>query len=380
MVANCQVLIIVIEHFNSQKNLTKKVKGIILHGGHGTRLRPLTHTGPKQLLPIANKPMSMYALEDLIDAGITDIAIIIGDVFPEKVREFYGDGSKYRVKITYIYQEKPGGIAQAIGLCKKFVGNDKFVVYLGDNILKGGIKKFANRFTKSKSDAFILLCEVKDPSRFGVATIEKDRIKKIVEKPKTPESNLAVIGVYFLTPKIFTIIDNLKLSWRGELEITEALQNLMRIGSKIEYDYVTGWWKDTGTPEDILDANRFMLDSLENRINGIIESDESLQGRITIGKNTKVSKGAVVRGPVIIGENCQIESDVYVGPFTSIGNNVKIKCGEIENSIVLDDCEISTKTRIVDSIIANGSRIIDRENFAPKGHRFLLGERSQVIL
>lgn len=356
------------------------MKGIILHGGHGTRLRPLTHTGPKQLLSIANKPMSMYALEDLIDAGITNIAIIIGDVFPEKVKEFYGDGAKYGVKITYVYQDKPGGIAQAIGLCRKFVGDDKFVVYLGDNILKGGIKKFATRFNESKSDALILLCEVKDPSRFGIATIEGDQIKKIVEKPKNPESNLAVIGIYFLTPKIFGVIDNLRPSWRGELEITEALQNLMMSGNKIEYDYVTGWWKDTGTPEDLLDANRFLLDGLQNKIDGAIESSESLQGRVVVGKNTKISAGAIIRGPVMIGENCIIGSEVYVGPYTSIGNNVMLKQCEIENSIILDNCEIDTSSRVIDSIIAAGSRITDMPKSSPSGHRFLLGERSQVML
>lgn len=356
------------------------MKGIILHGGHGTRLRPLTHTGPKQLLDIANKPMSQYAMDDFVEAGITEVAIIIGDIFPEKVKEFYGDGSKFGVKITYIYQDKPGGIAQAIGLCREFIADDKFVVYLGDNILKGGIKKYTDRFTKSESDALILLCEVKDPSRFGIATIHGDRIEKIVEKPKNPESNLAVIGVYFLTPALFGIIDNLRPSWRGELEITEALQNLMLSGRKVEYDYVTGWWKDTGTPEDVLDANRFMLDSIQTEIEGTVESDESLQGRVIVGKGTAISKGAVVRGPVSIGKNCKIDSGVYVGPYTSIGDNVHLKRGEIENSIVMDNCEINVNCRIVDSIIADGAKIADIPELSPKGYRFLLGERSQVRL
>lgn len=356
------------------------MKGIILHGGHGTRLRPLTHTGPKQLLAIANKPMSRYALDDFVDAGITDIAIIIGDIFPEKVREFYGDGNKFGVKITYIYQDKPGGIAQAIGLCRDFIGDDRFVVYLGDNILKGGIKKYTDRFVKSSADALILLCEVKDPSRFGIATIRGDHIEKIVEKPKNPESNLAVIGVYFLTPAIFRIIDNLRPSWRGELEITESLQNLMISGRKVEYDYVTGWWKDTGTPEDVLDANRFMLDSIETQVNGEVEIQESLQGRVVIGSGTTVSKGSVIRGPVSIGKNCKIDSGVYVGPYTSMGDNVHVKKGEIENSIIMNDCEINVDCRIVDSIIANGAKIADTPALSPKGYRLLLGERSQVRL
>src|SRR4249920_1832873 len=196
-----------------------EMKGIILHGGHGTRLRPLTHTGPKQLLPIANKPMSRYALDDLIDAGIKDIAILLGDIFPDKVKEFYGDGTKLGAKITYIRQDKPRGISHAIQLCKDFIGGDKkFVVYLGDNILNGGIKRYVSRFVKSKSNAIILLCQVKDPSRFGIVTIRGKKINKIVEKPKNSKSNLAVIGVYFLDSSVFQIIEKLRPSDRGELE------------------------------------------------------------------------------------------------------------------------------------------------------------------
>ena len=227
------------------------MKGIILHGGHGTRLRPLTHTGPKQLLKIANKPMSQYVLEDLRDAGIKDIAIIIGDVYPEKVKAFYGNGEKFGVNLTYVYQDNPKGIAHAISLCKDFIGNDKFIVYLGDNILRTGLSSFVDTFQNSFSDAQILLAEVENPSQFGVVDIKKNKILKIIEKPKNPPSNFAVIGVYFLTPNIFKIIDELKPSWRGELEITEALQLLMDKGFNVKHDYVTGWWKDTGTPKDI---------------------------------------------------------------------------------------------------------------------------------
>ena len=217
------------------------MKGIILHGGHGTRLRPLTHTGPKQLLKIANKPMSQYALEDLRDAGITDIAIIIGDVYPEKVKEFYGDGKKFGVNLTYVYQDNPKGIAHAINLCSDFIGNDKFVVYLGDNILRTGLSSYVQKFVSSSNDAQILLSEVENPSQFGVVEIKENKILKIIEKPKNPPSNFAVIGVYFLTPKIFEIIKQLKPSWRGELEITEALQLLMDNGLQIDHDYVSGW-------------------------------------------------------------------------------------------------------------------------------------------
>jgi glucose-1-phosphate thymidylyltransferase len=324
--------------------------------------------------------MSRYALEDFVEAGITDIAMVVGDIFPEKVKDYYGDGSKFGAKITYIHQQKPGGIAQAIGLCKEFVCTDKFVVYLGDNILNDGIQKFTLRFSKSNVDALILLCEVKDPSRFGIAAIHGNQIEEITEKPKQSKSKMAVIGIYFLTPNIFRIIDNLKPSWRGELEITEALQMLIISGSKVDFDYVTGWWKDMGTPEDILDANRFILDRIERDIKGIVESGDSLQGQIIIGSNTRVEKGATIRGPAIIGENCVIGHGVSIGPFTSVGNNVQLRNGEFENSIIMDRCEIDTKSRVVDSIIANQSRIVDERHLSSRGHRFLLGERSDVML
>ena len=359
------------------------MKGIILHGGHGTRLRPLTHTGPKQLLPIANKPMSRYALDDLIDAGIRDIAILLGDVFPDKVKEFYGDGTRFGAKISYIYQDKPRGISHAIQICKDFIGSDKkFVVYLGDNILNGGIKRYVSRFIESKSDAIILLCQVNEPSRFGIVTFRGKNIEKIVEKPKNSRSKLAVIGVYFLDSSVFQIIDNLRPSYRGELEITEALQGYIDSGRKIEYYNVSGWWKDLGTPQDILDANTLILENLDTEIYGVVESTSSLDGPISIGKNTKISKGSLLRGPTIIGENSYIGSLVRVGPFTSIGNNVNIRQADIENSIIMDNCIIDTPTRIINSIIGNDSRITTMSpNRNPnKGNIFLLGERSQVWL
>jgi glucose-1-phosphate thymidylyltransferase len=324
--------------------------------------------------------MSRYALEDLVEAGITDIAIVVGDIFPEKVKDYYGDGSKFGAKITYISQQEPGGIAQAIGLCKEFISTDKFVVYLGDNILKDDIQKFISRFSKSNADALILLREVRDPTRFGIAAIRDNKIEKITEKPKQSESKMAVIGIYFLTPSIFRIIDNLKPSWRGELEITEALQMLIISGGRVDFDYVTGWWKDIGTPEDILDANHFILEGIERDIKGIVESGNPPEERIIIGNNTRVKKEAVIRGPTIIGENSVIGPGVHIGPFTSIGNNVQLRNGEFENSIIMDRCEINTKSRIVDSIIANQSKISDKPHLSSRGHRFLLGERSEVML
>jgi len=357
------------------------LKGIILHGGHGTRLRPLTQTGPKQLLPISNKPMSQYALEDLQETGITDIGIIIGDVYPQKVKEYYGDGKKFGVNITYIYQDHPKGISDAIRLCKDFIGNEKFVVYLGDNILRKNLIDYTKKFQSSTSDAMILLCEVDNPSRFGIVDLDKNnsaKIKKIVEKPKNPTSNLAVIGIYFLTPKIFDIIDKLKPSWRGELEITEALQLLMEEGNTIEYDTVTGWWKDTGTPEDILHANTLILDSIGTENQFVINKDAKIQDNIVIGKNSTISRDSFVKGPTIIGENCVIGPAARIGPYVSIGDNSKIKNCDVENSILMENTTISSKIHIKDSIIANGSKIEDNEE--PKKHQFLLGERSQVKL
>ncbi|HEX5358286.1 MAG TPA: glucose-1-phosphate thymidylyltransferase [Candidatus Nitrosotalea sp.] len=354
------------------------MKGIILHGGHGTRLRPLTHTGPKQLLPIANKPMSQYALEDFKEAGITDIGVIIGDVYPDKVKEFYGDGSKFGVKITYIYQDKPKGISHAIRLCKDFIKNERFVVYLGDNILRKGLVDYTKKFQSSKADAMILLCEVDDPSRFGIVELDENKIKNIVEKPKNSSSNLAVIGVYFLTPKLFDIIDKLKPSWRGELEITEALQLLMDSGNTIEYDIVTGWWKDTGTPDDILHANQLILDAIGTPQQFVMNNDAEIKGNIIIGKNSNISRDSFVTGPAIIGENCIIGPAVRLGPYISIGNNCTLKNCNIENSIIMADCKIDAKIHLVDSIIAHGAEVQDHH--LPKKHQFLLGERSQIRL
>jgi glucose-1-phosphate thymidylyltransferase len=355
------------------------MKGVILHGGHGTRLRPLTHTGPKQLIPVANKPISQYVLEDLRDSGIKDIAIILGDIMPEKVKNIYGDGSKFGARITYIQQEKPGGIAQAVGLTEDFVKDSSFIVYLGDNLLKGGISKCVQEFKQKNYDAMILLCQVEEPQQFGVAEFDKKgNIVRLIEKPKKPPSNYALTGIYFLKPVVFEMIRKLKPSWRGELEITEALQMLMDAGYKVGHKIVEGWWKDTGTIEDIIEANTLMLDGLEPRIEGTVEDKGSIQGRVSVGKNAYIKKGALVRGPAIIGANTRIEKDVYIGPYTSIGNNVQIKKGEIENSIVMDNCTIEIDTKITDSMIGADSEIITN-NKGPKGHKLIVGENSKIV-
>src|SRR3989338_567954 len=272
------------------------MKGIILHAGHGTRLRPLTHTGPKQLLPIANKPMSEYCVESIRETGVTDIAIIIGGIGADKVREYYGTGEKFGVKITYIEQDSPRGIAHAIRLCKDFINNEKFLVFLGDNIIQRNITEFVNDFEISDAKASVLLCEVDNPSRFGIAYLKDGKIKKIMEKPKNSPSNLAVTGIYFLTPTIFDIIERLKPSSRNELEITDALQMLLEENYKITYNMITDYWKDTGTPEDIIHANMTILEKMHPYFRGRKEDSVTISGTVMVGNNTIIKKGATLTG------------------------------------------------------------------------------------
>ena len=326
------------------------MKGIILHGGHGTRLRPLTHTGPKQLLPIANKPMSEYCVDAIRDCGISEIAIIIGGIGSNKVKEYYGDGSKFNVKITYIEQDEPKGIAHAINLCQEFIGDEKFLVFLGDNIIQKPIADFVENFNKLDYDATVLLCEVDNPSRFGIADVENEKIVKITEKPKNPTSNLAVTGIYLLTPLIFEVIDNLKPSWRNELEITDALDNLLKQNDNIGYETITDYWKDTGTPEDILNANRQVLEHIGNQTGSII------------GKNCKIDESALIGPNVSIGDDTIISSDVV-----------------IENSIIMSGCIIDGGLNIKNSIISANCHL--HGNNKDKTEKvFLLGEGTKIYL
>ena len=346
------------------------MKGIILHGGHGTRLRPLTHTGPKQLLPIANKPMSQFCLEAIADTGITEIAIIIGGVGSNKVREYYGDGKKFGVNITYIEQDEPRGIAHAIRLCKEFINNEKFLVFLGDNIIQKSINDFVNNFKNSDYDATVLLCEVDNPSRFGIADIENKKIIKITEKPKEPKSNLAVTGIYLLTPIIFEIIDNLKPSWRNELEITDALDQLLKNNDNISFEKITDYWKDTGTPEDIIHANGEIITNM------LINSKKEKVDHI-IGQDSVIESDVKITGPVIIGKNCRILSNTSIGPNVSVGDNTIISASSIGDSIIMKNCVIKSSTKIKDSIIANNSEIKDKDGVKKI---FLLGEGSKISL
>jgi len=343
------------------------MKGIILHGGHGTRLRPLTHTGPKQLLPIANKPMSEYCIESIRGAGITDIAVIIGGLGSNKVKEYYGNGENFGVNLTYIEQDEPRGIAHAIRLCKEFTNNEKFLVFLGDNIIQKSITDFVENFTKSDYDATVLLCEVDNPSRFGIADIENEKIVKITEKPKNPTSNLAVTGIYLLTPQIFEIIDNLKPSWRNELEITDALDNLLKQNNNIGYETITDYWKDTGTPEDILNANRQVLEHISNQT-------------CIIDKSTNIESNSSIITPSIIGKNCKIDESARIGPDVSIGDDTIISSDVvIENSIIMSGCKIDGGLNIKDSIISANCHLHGNNKDKTK-KVFLLGEGTKITL
>ncbi len=357
------------------------MKGLILAGGSGTRLRPLTHTGPKQLIPIANKPNILYCLEDMRDAGIVDIGIILGNNMPEKVRDLLGDGSDFGVNITYIVQGEPRGIAHAVGCAREFMGDEPFCVYLGDNILKGGIGYMVDRFENSDLEALVALCEVDEPRKFGIVELDGNgRIRSIAEKPKQPKSNLAMIGIYFLRQSIFPIIDELEPSWRNELEITEAIDGIHSNYGRVDAMRVKGWWKDTGKPEDILVANHLVLESLERDNKGDLDPEVIIRGKVSIGEGTSIKGGSVMRGPVIVGKGCVIGPDTYVGPYTSIGDNCTIVGGDIESSIVIENTHIECQEKIVDSLIGAGSRIVSSNDRLPKGYRFVIGENCQVIL
>jgi glucose-1-phosphate thymidylyltransferase len=356
------------------------MKGLILAGGVGTRLRPLTHTGPKQLIPLANKPNILYCLEDLVNAGITEIGVILGENMPEKVRELLGDGTMHGARITYIVQGVPRGIAHAVGCAESFMGDEPFVVYLGDNILLGGIKGMMEQFTHG-ADAVIALCAVPHPEWFGVAVLnENGELVKTVEKPKQPPTNLAVVGIYLFTKPIFDVIQELKPSWRNELEITDAINGLIERGHMVKTHVVTGWWKDTGTPEDILEANHMLLDHMKHSNEGTIEPGAQISGRVSIGKGTIVKESSRVRGPTIIGRDCIIGPNAYIGPNTAIGDRCKIENVEIEASIVIEGSELRCDGNIVDSLIGANSKLLSGTKMLPAGHRFVVGENTVIYL
>ena len=355
-----------------------KVKGVILHGGAGTRLRPLTFSGPKQLIPVANKPVSQYVLEDLVSSNVREIAIILGETFPEMVREYYGDGSAFGARLTYIYQGKPLGIAHAVGLCKDFVGDDMFVVYLGDNILQNGIRQYLEEFSKWNYDTMILLKEVEDPRSFGVAEFdERGKLVRLVEKPKIPPSKYALVGVYFFKPVVFDIIRELKPSWRGELEITETIQIMLERGYNVGYRILNGWWFDTGKVDDILTVNAKILDErAKEKVDGKVAGSK-IEGRVEVGENTKIVN-SIVRGPSVIGRDCLIENS-YVGPYTSIGKGSKIVDSSVEYCVILEGVSIVGVERVEESLIGRYAKVRRGEGNS-KTLKLNVGDYSEVIL
>lgn len=353
------------------------MKGIILHGGNGTRLRPLTYTDVKQLLPLAGKPVSEYALLNLIGLGINEVNIIVGEIGEKEVRDYYGDGSRWGINITYTYQEKPLGIAHAIGMTRDFVGKDNFVVVLGDNFFQNGLADLYKAFEQGKFDGLIALTSVENPRQFGIAEINGDRIISLVEKPKKPRSNLAITGAYFLTPKIFSIIDILKPSWRNELEITEAFQIMLEEGMSIGYTIISGWWKDTGTVDEFLDCNRMVLDNFNVKKQNKVEN-VGYGSDVHIGKNTTICYKTKIIGPVYIGDNTTIENSI-IGPYASVGSNCKLKGVKTENTVIMDGCEVSLNEskRIIHSIL--GPRVIVRTHEQHDTDlKLLLGRDSKI--
>lgn len=353
------------------------MKGLVLSGGKGTRLRPLTHTSAKQLIPIANKPVLFYVLEDIKSAGINDVGVIVGET-KEEVMEVVGDGSKFGLNITYIPQDAPSGLAHAVKISEDFIKEDPFVMYLGDNILKNGIKKHVQEFNKGKCDALISLCRVNQPERFGVAEMDGDKVIKLVEKPKNPKSNLALVGIYFFTKSIFNAVSQIKPSNRNELEITDAIQELINMGHNVEARLVEGWWKDTGKPEDVLEANQLVLSDIKVYDYSKKEKNVSIMGKVAIDKNTIIKENTKIRGPVIIGKSCEIGPNTYIGPYTSIGDNTIIKDGEIEFSIIIGDTYIDCGKRIIESLIGRNSKIISSGKNIPTGCKLILGENSTI--
>ncbi len=351
------------------------MKALITAGGKGTRLRPLTHTQNKHLLPIANKPILHYALEKVAEVGITEVGIITHQEGSE-VKAALGDGEAWGLKITYIPQQEPAGLAHAVKISQDFIGKDSFIFYLGDNMVVGGLGKFIKAFEKEKSNCHLTLALVKDPERFGVPEIKGKRILSIEEKPSVPKSEFAVAGIYIYDTTIFEAVNNIEPSARGELEISDAHQYLIEHGFQISYSEITGWWKDTGKPEDILEANRLILEHTANRIEGLVDHRSLVTGNVVLEKGAKVIN-SVVRGPAVIGRHTIIENS-FVGPFTSIGDECTIQNSEVEFSIVLNKCEIlDVGLRIEGSLLGTSSRVIKADG-RPRTHRFMIGDQSLI--
>ncbi len=351
------------------------LKGVILSGGKGSRLRPFTYTGAKQLIPLANKPVLFYAIENLRDAGITEIGIVVGDT-GEHVRAAVGDGSDLGVRVTYIQQDAPRGIAHGIKVAEKFLAGAPFMLFLGDNFILGGIEPYVEAFGANGADAQIFLHPVANPQEFGIAEMDEGRVVRVVEKPRQPPSNLAVIGIYLFDATVMEAVDAIKPSARGELEITDTIQYLIDHGRKVEAATVQGYWIDTGKMDDILEANRVVLDSLEPSIRGQVEEGSRLEGKVVIEEGATIVD-SVIRGPAIVGRNTRV-IESYIGPFTSVYHDCLIRQSEVSSSIVLENTSIdSVEHRIEESLIGRNVELVGR-NTRPRAYRLTLGDHSRI--
>ena len=356
------------------------MKAIILSGGKGTRLRPLTYTGAKQLVPVANKPILWYGIEDLVQAGVTDIGIIISPETGAEVQAKTGNGDRFGANISYILQEQPAGLAHAVKVAEPFLGDSPFIMYLGDNLVQSDLTMFLDEFKAKQLDALTLLCAVPNPTAFGVAEVnENGRVLKLVEKPKVPPSNLALVGIYLFNASVHQAIANIQPSARGELEITDAIQYLIDHDNKVEARQIQGWWLDTGKKDDLLEANRVILDTClvtDNR--GDMDEQSQVIGRVRIGERSKIVN-STIRGPVVIGEDCYIEN-CFIGPYSSIADQVTLINADLELSVLLQGAKVlNIQQRIVDSLVGQRAQI-KKSSQRPKAVRLMIGDDSQVEL
>ncbi|MDQ3768816.1 MAG: glucose-1-phosphate thymidylyltransferase [Actinomycetota bacterium] len=351
------------------------MKGLILSGGKGTRLRPITHTSAKQLVPVANKPVLFYGLEAMAEAGIEEVGIIVAPETGSEIREVTGDGSRFGVRITYLEQAEPLGLAHAVLTAEAFLGAEPFVMYLGDNLLQGGIVELVAAFREHGPDALILLTPVPDPENYGVAELDGGRVVRLAEKPARPATDLALVGVYMFTPAIYDAARAIAPSARGELEITDALQHLVDTDRRVEPHVVRGWWKDTGRLDDILEANRLVLDRVDARIEGELV-DSSCDGRVVVEPGARLER-STVRGPAIIGAGARLV-DCYVGPYTAIGEGCTIERAEVEHSILLAGSSVTGLEGRMESSLLGRNVTIGRGAAQPRAYRFMVGDNSEI--
>jgi len=352
------------------------LKGLILSGGAGTRLRPITHTSAKQLVPVANKPVLFYGIEALVDAGVTEIGIIIAPETGDEIREAAGDGSQFGVRITYIVQDEPAGLAHAVLTAEPFLGKDPFVMYLGDNLLQGGMRDLVRNFRENAPEALILLTPVPDPENYGVAELDgAGAVKRLAEKPKEPATDLALVGVYMFTPAIHAAAEAIEPSARGELEITDAIQHLVDRGMRVEPHVVRGWWKDTGRLADMLEANRLILDNVDTRVEGEL-IDSQADGRVVIEPGARLER-STVRGPAVIGAGARLV-DAYVGPYTAVGEDCLIQNAEVEHSILLAGSSVRDLDGRMESSLLGRNVAVRRDGRSPRAYRFMVGDNSEI--